>query len=680
MSKRPNLIKISGRTHYACTRCKVSKIRCLGEKPACANCRLVKKEDQCTYPPRDRKIVIMESDLNELYSQLLQLEEQVGILPKDRHSKDISQIGGSGPKSKDVSHDPEALISSQYSNIEEAIMRNVYHWCSAHIPDRQVAWDLIGYVSRSYSTEMFVVDYSELEAHIECIYSYFALLKDTPETHPPSQAPSSMSLCYFLAILAFGQQLKNTSSLGTTTEAIPGLEFYSTACRLFQVNYERIDLVYIQCCILLGLISCNLNRYNTTYNYFGVAVLSAVANGYHRQIPTPAFQDIESRRRFLVVEEKKKRVWWTLFFIDVIWAARINMPAHIDFTDTDVALPGEMPIDLQDGFDTQMLDSNVQLIKYVAKFNKLIYGPSLRTFSVNYINTDKFNQDRLVKTILSSLNELTIGLEDPFLTQCKGISIISQNNRNLANLFFRFNQLIVLVVEPLLSIVFNPTSASLVENNAEVYLAIVKGTRAAYTTVNMMYKLFEHGKVFLFGFWDSQHLFSAFTYLLFVLIAGFPYKDHNKIVALLKYMADHNNMSAKRYLQRIAAMNSYLDAIPEVNLHFNVQANMSDFTKVNLVNSNAEFYNPLNDETLLSKGFMDFFELKPTKPLYEQFGFDTFSPDSQLSLWSMTKSIQEWANYSGLPIPISGVNKSAISVFKNGHRQTKSEFNINDLI
>lgn len=679
MSKRPNLIKISGRTHYACTRCKVSKIRCLGEKPACANCRLVKKESQCTYPPRDRKIVIMESDLNGLYSQLQKLEEQVGLAPKDRTTKDMSEALRSSPVSKDLSQEPESTLASQAANIDESIMRNVLEWCSAHIPDRKVAWDLVGYVSRSYSTEMFVVDSSELEAHIESIFSYFAQFKDGHDVFPVSQPPSSISLCYFFAILAFGQQLQNSSATNAAREAVPGLNFYLTACRLFQVNYERIDFVYIQSSILLGLISCNLNRYNTTYNYLGVAVLSAVANGYHRQIPTPAFPDIDSRRKFLVIEEKKKRVWWTLFFIDVIWAARINMPAHIDFTDTDVALPSEMPIDLHDGFDTQMLDSNVQLIKYVAKFNKLIYGPSLRTFSVNYINTDKFNQDRLVKTIISSLNELTNGLEDPLLAQCKDISIISQINRNLANLFFRFNQLIILVVEPLLSIVFNPNSASLVENNSIVYLAIVKGTRAAYTTVNMMYKLFEHGKVFLFGFWDSQHLFSAFTYLLFVLIAGFPYKEHNKIVALLKYMGEHKNMSAKRYLQRIEAMNTYLDSIPEVNLHFSLNADMRDYTPKGISNS-GEFYNPLADKNLSSEGFVRFFQRVPTRLLYEEFGFDKFTPQSQLSLWSMTKSIQEWANYSGLPIPISGVNKSTGSVFKNGHSHAKSEFNINDLI
>lgn len=132
----------------------------------------------------------------------------------------------------------------------------------------------------------------------------------------------------------------------------------------------------------------------------------------------------------------------------------MNMPAHIDFADTDIALPTEMPYDLHNRFDIESLNNTVQLMKYLAKLNKLIYRLSLRTFSVNYINTDKFYQDRLVKTIITSIDEITIDLEEPTLVQCKDTSILLGQNRNMANFFLRFNQLIILIVKPLLALVF----------------------------------------------------------------------------------------------------------------------------------------------------------------------------------------------------------------------------------
>lgn len=673
MTKRPNLIKISGRTHYACTRCKVSKIRCLGEKPACSNCKQVKKEDQCTYPPRDRKIVIMESDLNELYLQILLLEKQLESNSPVAAS-DISVEKPSTLNSKNGQDSP--IPNGDFSNM---LLNQLPQWCWDQIPDRNKAWELISLVTRTYSAEMFIVDYNDLQARIDNIYAFFPNYKTSQDDL--NSRPCLIDLCYFFAILAFGQQIQNSNVISESAdEIVPGLQFYSLACRLFHIDCEHVHFTYIQSSILLGLISCNLNRYNTTYNYFGVAVSSAVSNGYHRQISLPAFKDDESRREFLVIAEKKKRLWWTIFFIDVIWAARMNMPAHMDFTDTDVPLPSEMPYDLHDQFDTVSLDSNVQLIKYVAKFNKLIYGPSLRTFSVNYINTDKFNQDRLVQTIVSSIEELTTCFEQPFLLQTKRQSIVTHQNRNLANIFSRFNQLIILVVEPLLSVVFDPNSAALVERNEDVFRAIVKGITAAYTTVNMLYKLFEHDKLFLFGFWDSQHLFSAFTLLVLVLIAGFPYKDHNKVVALLKHMAQHKNISSKRFLERIESINVFLDAIPEVNLRFDMNADINQFVKPNASSKEvSEFYNPYCDENLFSEESRRFFDLRPTGLLYEHFGFSAFSQESQKTLWEVSRSIQKWSNYSGLPIPISGTTRT-LGVVKNGQTRVKTEFSINDLI
>lgn len=97
------------------------------------------------------------------------------------------------------------------------------------------------------------------------------------------------------------------------------------------------------------------------------------------------------------------------------------------------------------------------------------------------------------------------------------------------------------------------------------------------TTASIVHRLFEDGKLFIFGFCDSQHLFSAFNLLVLVLVAGFPYKEHNKIVVLLKYMADHRNLSAKRYIERISSINAFLEDIPEVNMRFDLHADVRSY-------------------------------------------------------------------------------------------------------
>lgn len=623
----------------------------------------------------------MESDLNELYEQIQLLEKQVGVtasLPASSRQLTLDEAPTDKSDRRSV-----AISTSRAPNGDDPVFSLLLYWCFDSLPPSSVAWELISVVTKTYSADMYIVDYNDLETCIQNIYSYFSEFNNSDQIqHAVSEAPTPSTLCYFFSLLGLGQQLQNTESSPNEEgiASVPGQKYFVLASRLFQFDFDQISFTYIQSCILLGLICCNLNRYNTTYNYFGIAVLSAVVNGYHRQIEVPSFLNEADRRQFLTSGEKKKRLWWTIFYIDVIWAARMNMPAHIEFTDTDVALPSEMPYDLHDHFDNDSLESNVQLIKYVAKFNKLIYGPSLRTFSVNYINTDKFNQDRLVGTIISSLNEISVGFELSFLNQCKDRSIVSEPNRNLANIFSRFNQLIILVVEPLLSVVFNPNSASLVENNREVFGAIVKGIRAAYTSVNMFWKLFEHGKLFVFGFWDSQHLFSAFTLLVLVLIAGFPYKEHNRIVALLKYMAEHKNISAKRYLEKIEAISIFIGQIPEAKLQLNLNASIHDYVRKDPSTLANEFYNPFCDENLYSAEFLQFFNLQPSNLLYEHFGFDAFSPQSQSTLWSMSKSIQKWSNYSGLPIPVSGINKSLSTVRKTGEVRSVNDCSINALI
>ncbi|GME79285.1 unnamed protein product [[Candida] boidinii] len=69
-----NPLSVLGRSHYACIRCKAQKIKCSGDKPSCNNCIAAKRQDDCQYPFKDRKIIILESQLSKLTEKIESLE------------------------------------------------------------------------------------------------------------------------------------------------------------------------------------------------------------------------------------------------------------------------------------------------------------------------------------------------------------------------------------------------------------------------------------------------------------------------------------------------------------------------------------------------------------------------------------------------------------------------------
>lgn len=679
MSDKPKPLKVFGRTHYACTRCKLSKIKCLGEKPACANCKLVGKENHCVYPTRDRKIVIMESDLNKLHARVHHLEELVknqGPFPEHLpHSDSMVQH-------RVINVGTSILESYLLPDVEnEFVPHALLLLCRHQLPEQAYAWRLIDRVLQTYSSEFYLIDPDELRPLVTRIYDYFGRADVRGARGKPVPA---IALCYFFVILAFGEQMHNMTldvlppAITAVTGGVlrvPGVEYYSTAAKLFNLTHEEIDVQFIQSALLLALFACNLNRYNTVYNFFGVAVRLAVANGYHRQMEA-AVDDHAHRVRC----EKTRRLWWSIFVIDTVWAAKMNMPVHIDYTDTDVALPDESPaVDLGDGFNTEMLASNVHLTKYVAKFNRLIYGPNMRTFSLNYINTDQFNQKLLAKNIVRSLADIVTLFEEPTLARYKAASITAHHNRNVANLFLRYNQLVILVTKPLMSLVFNRASSLNIDNADDVVRALSRGIAAAARSVEILLKLYEHNKLFVLGFWDSQHLFSALLMLVMSSVTGNAYNHLNRAVALLKHMADNNNINALNSLKKLEQVNCFLGNVPEVSIFLNLNSNITNYVLKRspslAQNGNDTFYNPFVNE-------VDMPRLAPPTmltSLFERFGLSELSDNSQAVLSSMIKAIQSWDNFRGLPIHIYGTEGLDKQIVCNT-RQVSKNFKIDSLI
>ena len=221
---RPKPIKVFGRSHYACTRCKISKIKCSGERPACSNCKTVNRGSECIYPTKDRKVVVMESDLNRLYARVNQVEM---LLKQDKkatssisnsidglkHSSE-SAIQKRAPLTGVLSYQEansfgENFLIPDYQN--EKFPSGHYDYMQYQMPPQQYTLSLIDTVYRTYSSEFYLLDLPVLLNIVDTCYRFYADLETARRQNSPTlpQPPSQVSLCYLFIIMAFGEQLLN---------------------------------------------------------------------------------------------------------------------------------------------------------------------------------------------------------------------------------------------------------------------------------------------------------------------------------------------------------------------------------------------------------------------------------------------------------------------------------------
>lgn len=700
-SDKPQPLKVFGRTHYACTRCKLSKIKCSGEKPACANCKSINKSDACIYPNRDRKIVIMESDLNRLHDRLAHLER---LARSYDPNADLSP-----PSSKNLAHEkPERPLETVQARLvdhtglqeytQEAFLlpdaeNQAFQWrllleLLKRLPEKAYTLKLVYKVYNTYSQEFYLMDMLELRSFVDDIYVFldqYKVHRDKGQDPSFYRAIAHTPLSHLFAIIAFGEQLYNTSTAVPASptlarpkvQRIPGIGYYLTAANLFQLTQEETTMQFIQCAMLLALYSANLNRYNTVYNYFGVAVRLAVANGFHRQrelTPGPS-QHLK--------DEKIKRLWWTLFVVDTAWAAKMNMPVHIDYADTDIDLPAEnRGPEIGDNFNTGILDDNLHLTKYIANFVKVIYGPNIRTNSVNYISTDLYNQKLLTRNILLCLKDVVSNFEGPALTKYRNTSIIQPNDRNLGNLHLRYHQLVILTVKPLLLLVVNKNLVLIMDNYEEVESAIATGLSKSLSNMEILLKFYENNKTFILGFWDSQHLFLALLMLLMAsTIAGASGDPLIPGIALLKWMADNKNINAQNCMGKLSQVNEFLGTIPEVKNTLDLEADIQQYVQRKRINRNYnsniidDDYDDDASDDNDELPFFNPFHLESSRNFHPLNWFKdqrlaAFSERSQDQLLSMVNTIQSWDNFRGLPIHIYGTERSKM---RNDREAVKTE-------
>ncbi|KAG7191538.1 uncharacterized protein KQ657_003043 [Scheffersomyces spartinae] len=545
--------------------------------------------------------------------------------------------------------------------VTDLLQGKMYDLAYHKLPEKSHALTLIHKVNNTYSGEFYLLDMETIIPIVDDVYEKFDrrnafsdVVRKTNHGH----------LCYLFSTFAFGEQLLNSHMVLNLKVKIPGIEYFLLALQLAHLNREEIDLCFIQTALILGLYSVNLNRYNTVYNFFGVAVRSTLAKGLHRKSEmklTGTPEEIFVKRKLL---EKMKRVFWSVYVIDTTWSThRMSLPVHINYVDTDADLPLDDPLDLQDNFDVNFLELNVHLSKYIAKSMKLIHGANMRTLSVSYVNTAQFNQKQQAKNCLSCLRELVTCFEEPYLTEFDRVRLFTGERRSLTNLFLRFHQLVIIITRPLLFLVFIRDAPRL-ENPSEILQAIVKGIHVAHTQIDIILSFYANQQLFVLGFWDSQHLFSAIMVAIIGAIIGKGFDRIPHGVALLKYMADHNNINALNCMKKLAHVNEFLLQTPEIGFTLNLRQSIENIDLIpsefgiNSSSSGLDLVNPPPlaafiksniNPTVTWRPFEDPVSSTPSSYSSREDwneGISNYSSHSKNILFNMINSIQSWDVYA----------------------------------
>lgn len=646
---KPKPLKVYGRTHSACNPCKKNKIKCTGNQP-CSNCKNSKKPDQCVYPQIDHKIVIMESDLNKLHEKIKSLEDSLADVSnvKPRFSRQEIIQGRLNEENKEFIFNNFGLENFLLpDDANESLKWRLFNFSNNKLPQKEVTMKLINKVYENYATEFYLIDIKTFLKQVDEIYVFFDSINQNnePMIESLSKRIRRQTLCYFFIVIAYGEQISNLLS---TNDEIPGIQFYLIASELFNLTHEIVSFEFIQAAALLALYSANLNRYNTVYNYFGVAIRAAISQGFHRQ---PANIDINNQEE-LIKHEKAKRLWWTIFIIDATWTAKMNMPAQLDYTETDVDLPGENYIELNDSFDINSLELNVHLAKYISKSVEKIYGAHMRGLSVNYINTIKFNQKKLIKNVLECFKDLIKDYEVPFLYKYKSCNIIEEGGRKLVNLFLRFNLLIAIITKPLILLIFKTNESDLIDNPQEIENTLNKAISTSIANINILIKLFEINRIFIIGFYDSQYLYTSIVIIIMTCITNVHCVDLvNKAIALLKFMAANGNINAQNCMNKLFQVNEFLSKTPEIKFSLNFNLDINDLVKAQTENILDHYYNPYEDAS--------FSQLSDFKLFKHPSGIgNAFGNDNNLNNPNNHTSPNNYRLMDSYPVPNSPNNSS----------------------
>lgn len=431
----------------------------------------------CDYPGRERIVTVQESDIVLLQRRIAALERELGKPESKGEENDVLQ--------DNVFQTSTTTDSSLYSFLdidgEDDIisagntLRYFYVDPSDHasitgiltLPDKSDALLLVDKVIRFLGQEYYLFSSSYL-AEIEELYTL------NTRRHDPSW------MAYFFITLAIGQQYLNDTAL--TTE-VPGISYFNVSISLLKMQFEEPSIRLIQTLLMIAFYQQGLNRSNTAFAYYGFAIRSSLTMGLHRKMNSLSLEEQEQRRR----------LWWTCFCMDTVWTAKLGQPVHVEVYDITVSM-AEI-IELQDTFNTVVLESNSQLAVITGEVMRTIYRPTTRKTISDLLRS------------LRKLGEFQMNLPPKLKTD-----IIVPNDRTNANLYLRLNQIVIITIRPLVLSVFMGQQ-DVDSNHSEINQAVKRCINAASTNINILQHLRDIGMFSNYGFWDARYLFSSLLVL-----------------------------------------------------------------------------------------------------------------------------------------------------------------------
>lgn len=366
------------------------------------------------------------------------------------------------------------------------------------LPHKQYAIYLVEKVINFIGQEYYLFDAPKFLKEIEENYDV-KLKTDNPTW-----------MCYFCITLAVGEQYSNES----LSVEVPGINYFNMAMKLFRSNVENPTFEYIQTLLLIAFYHQGLNRSNTAFFNYGLAIRSALIMGLHKKIKTlPA-----------VEMEKRRRLWWTCYIMDSIWCAKLCQPIHVDSNDINIDINEIVKLD--DNFQSDVLYYNSELAVIIGYVMKTMYNSTVR---------------KTLADLLKCLKKLDDFQQNLLPKNYKDL-ILSGSGRRIANLYLRLNQTVIITLRPLVLLLFSGEQQIEIENTAEVNHAIKKCVSAACSNINILYHLRKIGMFSNFGFWDARYLFSS---LLILYMTGDSYIELIKLGRELnKKMSDSGNFTA----------------------------------------------------------------------------------------------------------------------------------------
>lgn len=586
----PEIKKSRRHRKVACLRCSSRKVKCSGDRPSCKACTASKHSHECTYPTKSRRILVLNTDIEEMKERIRELEAECSrlksttkgdsvecpsVIPLYLEKKSVHD-NNSGTLAPTIRSARGAAVSTNtivpYMLRAPEIAPNVPGNSSCQIfvgaLQRHLIRDSMGQnhsskiskppisipeeLAKNYVRRLYLDD-KALDARSDRLlvlpeksyalkmvnkvfhffareYGLFSLAEfeaRIEETYKNVQDQSLTWLAFLFITLAVGEQYTNKTG---SKNKVPGMDFFLTTLRFFHEPIEEPTIDSIRTLLLIAFYSQGLNRMNSVFTYTGLALSTAMILGVHRRASNAGLTDLE--------KEERSKLWWTAFLMDSLWASRLGLPPHFNLDDMDIEFPNENMLK-HDEFDPKYLIANTQLALCVGSVMKEVYGIS--------------GSDSFIKNTICSLERLE-AFFDNLNPELKVVPERITTNRSTENLHLRYNQMIIVTVRPLyLSLIKEGKMCTKVMDEVKL-----KCIDAALLNVNILSSLYDSGWFSAFGFLEAQCCFSSILILVMETLNGRSFSELPMALSLNKYMCEAGNITALDNHQRLKDLDRIL--------------------------------------------------------------------------------------------------------------------------